>query len=207
MTTAPGRGRRVLILHGFENHRPVGHWHRLLAESLRADDEHVVYPQLPCPDDPAPDDWLEVLTTELALLGDPARLERVVIAHSLGCILWLHACAREVVVPPVDRVLLVAPPGPEETARSIPAFTLPQHPTAAQVAAAATSTLLVCGDADPWCAVGAEVAYGAPLRIDTQVVPGVGHLSLDDGFGAWPEVRRWIDDPGTSFATSAAVTR
>jgi predicted alpha/beta hydrolase family esterase len=196
VSAAPARARRLLILHGFENHRPVGHWHRLLTESLRADGEHVVYPQLPVPDDPVLEDWLEVLTTELALLGDPARVERVVVTHSLGCILWLHACARGVVDPPVDRVLLVAPPGPEETARLIPRFALHRPPTAAQVAAAATSTLLVCSDADPWCAVGAEVAYGAPLQLVTEILPGARHLSLDDGYGNWPAVQDWVRGDG-----------
>ncbi len=185
----------MLILHGFQNHRPVGHWHRLLTEQLRAAGTQVVYPQLPVPDDPVLADWLEVLGTELALLGDPARVERVVVAHSLGCILWLHACARGLVGAPVDRVLLVAPPGPDETAEKIPAFAPVASPTTEQLAAAAGTTRLVCSDADPWCAVGAVAAYATPLGIDVDVLPGAGHLTIDDGYGPWPAVRRWIDDP------------
>lgn len=194
MSAAPGRARRVLVLHGFENHRPVGHWHRLLTEQLRDAGTQVVYPQLPTPDDPVLDDWLEVLGTELALLGDPARVERVVVAHSLGCILWLHACARGLVDPPVDRVLLVAPPGPEETAQKILAFAPVAMPTAAQLAAASGSARLVCSDADPWCAIGAVAAYATPLGIDVDVLPEAGHLTIEDGYGPWPAVAAWVED-------------
>lgn len=200
MSEAPARTRRVLILHGYENHRPVGHWHRLLTEQLRDAGTQVVYPQLPAPDDPVLADWLEVLGTELALLGDPTRTERVVVAHSLGCILWLHACARDLVDPPVDRVLLVAPPGPDETAETIAAFAPVALPTPAQLAAAAGSTRLVCSDADPWCAVGARTAYAIPLGIDVDVLPGAGHLTIEDGYGPWPQLRAWIDDGSRTLA-------
>lgn len=204
MSSAPGRSRRVLILHGFENHRPVGHWHRLLAEALRDAGTQVVYPQLPDPDDPVLADWLEVLTTELALLGEPTQVERVVVAHSLGCILWLHACARGLVATPADRVLLVAPPGPQETAELIPGFMLDPSPTSAQVAAAAGRTRLVCSDADPWCAVGAVTAYATPLGIDVDVLPGAGHLTIEDGYGPWPGVRDWIDDAAARLQPNPA---
>lgn len=205
MSTSPDRTRRLLILHGYQNHRPVGHWHRLLTEQLRDAGTQVVYPQLPVSDDPVLADWLEVLETELALLGDPARVERIVVAHSLGCILWLHAAARGLVDPPVDRVLLVAPPGPDETAELIAAFAPVVLPSAARLAAASASTRLVCSDADPWCAVGAVAAYATPLGIDYDIATGAGHLTLADGFGPWPQLRAWIEDPAVPTWSTTPV--
>ena len=34
-------GRRFLVLHGWQNHRPAGHWQWLLAEALRAGGEQM----------------------------------------------------------------------------------------------------------------------------------------------------------------------
>ena len=194
--TAGHRQRRFLVLHGYTNRRPEGHWQRRLTEALRDSGEQVVYPALPDPDDPRLEDWLEVLGTELALLGDPSRVERVVIGHSLGAVLWLHAAARGLPAP-VDRVLLVAPPGGPELEAEIPRFVLPPELDAAAVAAAARSTLLVCSDADPWCAGGQVAAYADPLGLPSVVIPGAAHLALGDGFGPWPEVIAWAQDPGS----------
>ncbi|MGX5697940.1 RBBP9/YdeN family alpha/beta hydrolase, partial [Agromyces soli] len=82
---------QVLILHGWENRRPEGHWQRWLAEGLEAEGALVRYPQLPDPDFPEPDAWLAALEAELDGL-DPARL--TVVGHSLGCVLWLEHLRR-----------------------------------------------------------------------------------------------------------------
>ena len=188
------RQRRFLVLHGFTNRRWVGHWQRLLTSALRDEGEQVVYPQLPDPDSPDVEAWLDVLTTELDLLGDPAEVERVVVAHSLGATLWLHACARGLEAP-VERVLLVSPPGPSALAEEIPAFSPLPPLSSAQVSAAARRTQLVWSGDDGWCDEGVENVYGDPLGIPVTVLPGTGHLSLGDGFGPWPEVIAWCRDP------------
>lgn len=79
---------RFLILHGFGNRRPRGHWQHWLADQLRRRGERVRYPQLPDPDRPDLTAWLDALGTEYAQLGDR---ERVVICHSLACALWYQA--------------------------------------------------------------------------------------------------------------------
>jgi predicted alpha/beta hydrolase family esterase len=190
------RQRRFLVLHGFTNRRPDGHWQRRLTTALRDRGEQVVYPALPDTDDPRLEAWLDVLTTELELLGDPTTVERVVVGHSLGAVLWLHACARGV-TPPVDRVLLVAPPGPSGLAERIPDFVLPRPLPPAAVRAAAGQTLLVSSDADDWCVEGTGPAYAEPLGLRWVVIPGARHLALGDGFGPWPEVEQWCLDPAS----------
>ena len=102
-----GRASSFLILHGWQNRRPPEHWQHWLADRLREEGAQVVYPQLPDPDAPRPEVWLEELRRYLTQLDGE---ERVVIAHSLGTLLWLHH-ARDG-GDPVDRVLLVSPPGP-----------------------------------------------------------------------------------------------
>lgn len=88
------------MLHGWENHRPAEHWQWWLVDRLRSDGEQVLYPQLPAPDTPQLADWLAVLAGEWRQMGGG---ERIVVAHSLARLLWMHAAARGLVNPPADR--------------------------------------------------------------------------------------------------------
>jgi predicted alpha/beta hydrolase family esterase len=191
--------RAFLVLHGWQNHRPAGHWHRRLVAALRAQGEPVAYPALPDADDPDLDAWLAALHAELDLLADLGPdLERIVVAHSLGATLWLHATQRDP-APRADRVLLVAPPGPSALVAHIPAFVLPDPLDTTRVHAAAAETLLVTSDADPWCVEGGAAAYADPLGLAHHVVPRGGHLALDDGYGPWDAPIRWCRDPAAGW--------
>jgi predicted alpha/beta hydrolase family esterase len=192
--------RRFLVLHGWENHRPPEHWEWQLVDALRARGEQVLYPQLPSPDRPALEEWLEVFAAEWLQMGDG---ERVVVAHSLGCLLWLHAAERGLVDPPADRVLLAAPPSPAVTASlpEIAGFVAPQDPASVWVSSR-TDVRLVASDDDVYSTEGtAHTLYGEPLGLDSEILLGVGHLTIEDGYGRWPAVLDWALDPATRFAT------
>jgi predicted alpha/beta hydrolase family esterase len=179
--------RRFLILHGWEGSGP-GHWQSWLAERLHDAGEAVRFPVLPDADWPRPEDWERALRDELGALGYGADgAERVVLCHSLACLLWLRHAVRPV-GPPVDRVLLVAPPSPRFDGP--PGWANPPLDAAA-VARAAKVTRLACGDDDPYCPEGAHHAYAEPLGIDADVLPRAGHVNADSGFGPWPAVEEW----------------
>ena len=190
----PTPDRRFLVLHGWQNRRPVGHWQWQLTEALRAGGETALYPQFPAPDQPSLASWTELLRAELAQLGAG---ERVVVAHSLGCWLWLAVAGSLTPEERVDRVLLVAPPSAEVLAGypEVAEFALvPQDRHA--LARAAGSTRLAAADDDPYCPGGAAAAFAA-LGLDTDVLPGAAHLDLDAGYGRWPAVAAWCRDPAT----------
>ncbi|MCX4762305.1 alpha/beta hydrolase [Streptomyces sp. NBC_01275] len=206
MTTTP---RSYLVLHGWQNHRPEAHWQHWLADRLTGLGHRVVYPQLPDPDDPVLGEWLGELERHLAELGEgepgkpgePGGGERVVVAHSLSVVLWLHAVARDLPgLADVDRVLLVAPPSDSVLAR---------YPEVAGFARSGESyglvlpqpTRLVAGDDDPYCPEGVQTVYGDPLGLTAELLPGAVHLDLDAGYGSWPSVLDWCLDPDTKFAT------
>jgi uncharacterized protein len=187
-------GRRFLVLHGWQNHRPAGHWQWQLTEALRAAGEQVLYPQLPSADDPSLADWTRLLRAELAQLGSG---ERVVVAHSLAVPLWLSVAGSLTAEERVDRVLLVAPPAPEVLARYPEVAEFSRVPLdAAALAAGAACTRLAASDDDPYWPGGACPVF-AGVGIDVDVLPGAAHLDLDAGYGRWPAVEAWCRDPAT----------
>ncbi|WP_448005503.1 RBBP9/YdeN family alpha/beta hydrolase [Agromyces bauzanensis] len=184
----------VLILHGWQNRRPEGHWQRWLADELEARGSRVRYPQLPEPDAPVLDDWLEALDSELAGI-EPAGL--TVVAHSLGCMLWMAHAARRAEAGAAGavarRVVLAAPAAPD-VLRDIPeiaAFAPALEGDTARRALTATAIerpVIVASDVDPYCPEGADRRYAIPLGLDFVQVRGGGHLSMDDGYGPFPLV-------------------
>lgn len=196
--------RSFLILHGVENWRPREHWQWWLARELRSRGEQVFYPQLPSPSSPALDQWLAVLHGELAQLGTG---ERVVIAHSNGVALWLLA-ARELT--PEERVLrvaLVAPPGLSAFIAPYRAF-LPVGIDWQAVANTSTERpIVITSDSDPYCPegmAGYRATYTDPLALRHEVIPGAGHITIDDGFGPWPSMLDWCLSGETQWHRMAA---
>ena len=118
------------------------------------------------------------------------RGERVLLCHSLGCLLWmLHARSGG---EGADRVLLVAP----ACTADLPAVARfrPDGVTAGQMRAAAPVTRMLCADDDPYCPAGAASVFGEPLELDFELIPGGGHLNVDAGYGPWPDVEAWALD-------------
>jgi predicted alpha/beta hydrolase family esterase len=177
--------RSFLILHGWQGSGPL-HWQTWLAETLALAGEDVRYPQLPDPDTPRLDGWLRPMRAILEELPG----ERVVLCHSLGCVLWLRHAADTAPEHRVDRVLLVAPPAPWTELPGVRGF-FPVDATEEDVEGAAGSTRLVCAPDDPYCPEGADAVYGAPLALATDVIPGGAHLNVDAGYGPWPSVLDW----------------
>lgn len=188
---------QVVILHGWQNRRPDGHWQKWLAGELEAGGAEVRYPQLPEPDAPVPADWLAALEAQLEG-ADPEHL--TVVAHSLGCVLWLghlrQRAARGERGLAAARVVLAAPPAPEVLARipEIAAFAIePDAQLAAVVAEAVGELIVVAGDVDEFCPRGAGETFAAPLGATLVTVAGGGHLTIEEGFGPLPLVRELVE--------------
>jgi predicted alpha/beta hydrolase family esterase len=187
--------RRVLILHGWQGSGP-GHWQRWLHGELEAAGDHVRFPDLPECDLPCPDTWAATLHAELAALAAADGGERVVCAHSLGCVLWLREAARLDPTHRVDRVALVAPPCPGAKVPELAGF-FPTRADCDAVRRAAAHTRLVCSENDPYCpGPGAAHHWGEPLELVVDLIPGCGHLNPEAGFGAWPAMRDWVRSGG-----------
>ncbi len=182
-----------LILHGIANHRPPDHWQFWLAARLAEKGPAVAYPMLPDPDAPSLRAWQATLHDHLAALEGA---ERVVICHSLACLLWFKAAPVIDVERTPNRLLLVSPPEstrvPEEGAE----FRLAQFDAAAVRRSVRGEIRIVCSDDDPYNPAGARSTYAEPLGAPVDVIPGAGHITPADGYGRWPWVETWCTAAG-----------
>lgn len=183
--------RAFVLLHGWQNHREADHWHHWLHDELVARGYIVRYPQLPDPDEPNLDAWLDAHAAEVAACGDA---EITVVCHSLSVPTWLHAVTRGR-VPQVAHALLVAPPSPSALA-PIGLTEFAWTPSGADSPGAQHAAMIV-GPEDPYCPEGPDELYVRPLGIPRITIPGGGHLSTPDGYGAWPQMLSWCLDPST----------
>jgi len=191
-------GRRILVLHGWPNRRPTGHWQWQTVEELRRAGEQVLYPQLPDPDRPSRATWSEVVRAELLQLGDG---ERVVVAHSLSSLLWLHLAPRLTVQERVSRVLLVAPPDPSLVGElEVAEFADLDAAEGAAAVKASGDLSVVASDDDPYSAgsgIGVVLDRLGLPTVTLHLLSGQGHLDPDAGYGTWPSMVAWCRDPST----------
>lgn len=193
--------KRVLIIHGWGNERPVGHWHRLLATHLRRQGHIIAYPQLPETQLPSLDKWLAVLKVELDMLNEAGDGELIVLAHSLGCLTWLHVAQSGFLQEKASRVLLVAAADPD-LCGEVPSFQIDLNSPQVKAAAhsAALSTLLVGSDSDPWQPRGVAETFAQPLDFPFVVIPGAGHFAIEEGWTPWAGVINWVTDATADLA-------
>ena len=194
---------KVLIIHGWTNRRPVGHWQRSLAAALRDQGHLVSYPQLPNPDQPILEEWLEVLTAELDQFDEVASRASeplIVLAHSLGCVAWMQLADRGLLKQPADRVLLVAPPEPAPIS-PVPTFLMDLSDGRAErmIKGSAREVTLVGSDADVWQPSGIQAGVGDMIGLEAVVVHGAKHFSTLDGFTQWQGVIDWVNDPSADL--------
>lgn len=173
-----------LILHGLGGSGPE-HWQSWLSHELVKEGKTVYYPTLPDYDHPKLSDWLDELDRTFQRIGTDERL--TIIAHSLGCILWLHY--RKQTLPGiVNRVVLVAPPSPYYKHECIQAF-FPLDIKGIEKDQPFTDTLHIQSTNDPYCSVE-ESRYFSQMGIPQKIVLNMGHINVDSGYGPWP----WILD-------------
>ena len=100
-----------LLLHGWGGNKPA-HWQEHLALRLTEAGKTVRYPKMPEPGAPNLADWQARLGEEItSITSEYPNAQVTVLAHSLGCINWLHYVANTPIASPIaERVLLVAPP-------------------------------------------------------------------------------------------------
>jgi predicted alpha/beta hydrolase family esterase len=121
-----------------------------------------------------------------------------VVAHSLGCALWIHYVAQSH-RRRADRVILVSPPSQWLSAETVDThfpnadgrrmlrsfFPLPDDRTS--LAKASDKTLFVISSNDPFLPPD-QVHHYFDYDVPVMIIPGCGHINVGTGFGAWPSM-------------------
>lgn len=176
---------RFVILHGWENRRLPDHWQHWLFDQLSAQGQDVEYPQLPDPDTPDVDTWVELLD------GLVTRGERPVtlVAHSLATSLWFTRLARGGTPGLVTRLALVAIPSPGVLRPTVVAPFVDHPPSVTELPG--VEQIVFEGEGDPYSPNGLRADYEIDATIPVELVPDGGHLTPDSGFGPWPRILEW----------------
>jgi uncharacterized protein len=192
-----GTSPTFVIVHGL-NGSPAGHWQRWLEGELLSLGFRVRFPDLPSREAPDLGDWIAPLHATLVDAGPDA----VVIAHSLGALLWMQyasapACAS------VNRVLLVAPPGMSELDELAKVTGHRSVSLLGERLRIPAKTILMAGSLqDPYCRRGFFEEYARPLSISPIYLPDrFRHVNIESGHGPWPFALRW-SLVGTPFGTT-----
>ncbi|WNM25865.1 alpha/beta fold hydrolase [Demequina capsici] len=178
---------RVLLLHGMSPRNP-SHWLWPLAEQLRERRIPVQLPLLPQCGAPSFEAWRDVALQELEMLGDG---DRVVVAHSLGTVLWSLLAAELPDRLKVSRALLVAPPTPRELVHSVASFRCDDDVMGAGARAGAGAVTVVGREVDPHRTQSLEQLTRG-WGVDVHELPGSGHLNPADGHGPWAWPLEWV---------------
>jgi predicted alpha/beta hydrolase family esterase len=190
--------RVFLILHGWGGNKPE-HWQEHLYTQLTQAGALVHYPQMPTPETPELSAWLACLRRELGIIARHySELPLTVLAHSLGCISWMHLVGGIAAAPDhlADRVLLVAPPyilpqaPPPDAPETINQFFPPPLYQSA-MHTVARETVLIASDNDDYATWDQSCGYAAALNEPIHCLKGAGHISPYYGYGEWPWVFDW----------------
>lgn len=168
---------------------------RLTAAKLRNAGHQVWYPQFPNPETPNPQDWQDLLRQEANMMDEVLGGEKIVIGHSLGTANWLFGALTDLFSKPFDRTLLVAIPDPVMTLQAPGIEGEPMDFSNSnlkpQMQKWSAEVLAVASDKDRWQPNG--IGFYQPLGIETLEVQGAGHFSLDDGWGDWAGLAKWVE--------------
>ncbi|MDQ2957578.1 MAG: alpha/beta hydrolase [Actinomycetota bacterium] len=194
MPRRPTRTVPTVLLPGPIGDRPED-WPQWLAGQLTGAGREVRLCSAPDLAEPRLVDWQAALRTTLAGL-EPDRFD--VVAHSLGCLLWLHHALDPQDAPRPARVALVAPPAVTDGPPAWSSF----YPVPLAIdpnRQAADRTALVGSDDDPYCPGGVAQVYGTPLKMATTMISGAGSLTAESGYGPWPAVLDWCGRDNLAF--------
>lgn len=169
-----------LVIPGWEGSGPL-HWQSQWQAALGA--ERV---ELADWTDPTPVVWQAGLLAAQERLWNARPEPAVVLAHSLGCVVFAASllAARR----PVRAALLVAPADVEapHLRELLGAFA----PVCARPLPFAS--LVVTSDDDPYVELARARQFARVWGSELEVVPGGGHLNTAAGFGPWPQGRAML---------------
>lgn len=178
---------RAFIIHGYSA-TPADHWFRWLAEELETAGSPTVVPALPNPENPDPQQWLDVLASEI---GIPDH-NTILIAHSLGCLTALRYLSS--LSEPWNLHSLVLVAGFLEPLPALPDL---DEYIAGGCDVSTTSghverITVIRSDQDPYVPTAHTDRLAQQLGVTAHVIDGAGHFLASDGVDILPKILPFI---------------
>ncbi len=163
-----------LLLHGYGG-KHIEHWQTYLANSLKEQNQTVVYPDFPNPDMPKLDLWLDFLHETLK---NNINDKLVVATHSLGCSFWLQYISRYPNTQ-TKKVFLVSPPlndcGIMEIADFFPLPNLNLSKKDYQIIGSSNDNFILKEEFE---------TLAKQLNVPLKIIPNAGHINAPM-YGNW----------------------
>lgn len=182
------KNEEYIIIHGLGG-SPKEHWQNFLYQDLEARGKKVLFPQFPNNTEPSLELWL----SQLHSLKKHIHENTIIIAHSMGVILWLHYISRYKNIK-VKKSILVAPPSKDfllshQYAKSFSEFIL----DAKNFHHTNMSSLLIATNNDKYCIPKAQEIFGKVLNLPyLELPPEAGHINIDSGYGKWEDLTKYL---------------
>lgn len=170
---------KVMILHGWHGSE-LPHWQAWLAQQLAVENCAVAFIQLPDNMNPKKEVWIK----ETKTLYDEFMPD-IVIAHSLGNILWFHLCGQ--IAHRARKLLLCAVPRDLSSIPEVADF----FPSPTPKDLHAEDIVMVASDDDPYMSAKESSDLARILDVPLMLLSGAGHINAASGYGEWPWVKEW----------------
>ncbi len=172
---------RILILHGWGG-SDYPHWQAWLAGQLASNYGAVSFPLLDNPHFPSKNRWIKQ-TKEVIEEFKP----NIVVAHSLGCILWL------LMVPEIDinldKLILVAPPSKNtkiDTIKSFFPYSIPNNLKSKE-------SMIIVSDNDEYIDTQEAKELAKTCGAHLEIIHNAGHINTQSGFGKWEYIEKLLE--------------
>ncbi|MBN2838674.1 MAG: alpha/beta hydrolase [Fusobacteriaceae bacterium] len=176
--------KEFVIIHGL-NGSPVGHWQDFLYRELNTKNYRVYFPQFSENSYPRLNVWLN----ELNKLEEHIHSNTVIIAHSMGVILWLYYLEKYRNTK-VLKTILVAPPSNDFLRNHIYTEEFSNFPlNKGLLRKSCKNNLLIASRGDKYCPETAKEIFVKSLELEYKELPSTaGHINIESGFGKWEEI-------------------
>jgi len=172
----------VLIIHGLSGHAGI-HWQQWLHDELEGQDCKVLMPDMPEPDHPNRQTWLDEIKKTLkgVNLG-----QLTIVGHSLGTTTALDFI--EQADGRINRLLSVAGFARDYGAAMNSYFLSQKSVDFDKVRDKIRWAAVVYGDDDPYVPQDELKFVADALAVRPLVIPGGGHLNTESGFTEFPQL-------------------
>lgn len=178
------KNTEYIILHGL-NGSSQGHWQWYLHKDLKKLGKKVYFPQFPNNENPDLNTWMNYLDKFKKHIHE----NTVIIAHSMGVILWLHYLEKNIGIK-IKKIILVAPPSKDflesnDSTKTFSNFVLNNE----LFQNSTKNSFLIATENDEFCLPNAKINFLEKLNMNyLELPPEAGHINIKSGYGYWEKI-------------------